>query len=96
MKGHVKWLWFVRLPLMLILIALLIWAGLIGMVWWRETHIPTLESYDAIVVLGAQVKADGTPSVQLQLRMDTAYETWLKAPCMVVCCGGQGADEPAP
>ena len=54
-----------RLILILIILGLLVWAGLIAMVWWRENHIPQLDSYEAIVVLGAQVKPDGTPSVQL-------------------------------
>lgn len=88
-----RWL---RLPLLLILLGLLVWAGLIGMVWWRETHIPQLDSYDALVVLGAQVKEDGTMSVQLQWRVDAALDAWQRQPCMIVCCGGQGSNEPAP
>ena len=51
---------------------------------------------DAIIVLGAQVRADGTPSVQLQWRLDTAYELWQKHPVPIVTCGAQGSDEPAP
>ena len=43
-----------------------------------------------------QVKADGTLSVQLQWRLDAAYDAWEASPCLVVTCGAQGADEPAP
>lgn len=86
----------IRCVLVLALVGVLVWGGLIGMVWWREKHIPKLDHYDCLVVLGAQVLPNGQPNVQLQLRLDAAYETWKKAPCMVVCCGGQGANEPAP
>ena len=58
--------------------------------------MPKNEPYDAIIVLGAQVKADGTLSVQLQWRLDAAYDAWEASPCLVVTCGAQGADEPAP
>ena len=54
------------------------------------------QQYDAIIVLGAQVKADGEPSVQLQWRMDAAKEAWDLHPVPVVVCGAQGTDEPAP
>ena len=80
----------------LIFVGLAVWGALIGMIWWRENHIPQTDSYDAIVVLGAQVKADGSLSVQLQWRLDAAWEAWQKHPCLIVTCGGQGSDEPAP
>lgn len=84
-----------RIAILLVLAALLLWAGLMGMVWWKENHIPQLERYDALVVLGAQVKEDGSMSVQLQWRVDAALEAWRKQPCIIVCCGGQGTNEPA-
>lgn len=86
----------IMVVLVLVLLGLALWAALIGMVWWKETHIPQVESFDAIVVLGAQVKADGSLSVQLQWRLDAAYEAWQANPCLIVTCGGQGSDEPAP
>ena len=52
--------------------------------------------YDAIIVLGAQVKADGSPSVQLSWRLDAALKAWKNRPVMIVVCGAQGADEPMP
>lgn len=53
-------------------------------------------SYEAIVVLGAQVKSDGEPSVQLSWRLDAAAEAYRKHPVPIVVCGAQGADEPEP
>lgn len=82
--------------LILLLAAILAYLGVVAMVWWKETHLPPTDGYDAIVVLGAQVKADGTPSVQLQWRLDTAYDLWAAHPCPIVTCGAQGSDEPAP
>ena len=54
------------------------------------------QQYDAIIVLGAQVKADGEPSVQLQWRLDAAKSAWDRHPVPIVVCGAQGKDEPAP
>ena len=56
--------------------------------------MPQTEGYDAIVVLGAQVKPDGTPSVQLQWRLDAAYGAWQERQCLIVTCGAQGSNEP--
>jgi uncharacterized SAM-binding protein YcdF (DUF218 family) len=66
------------------------------MVVGKKHHLPPVEDYDAIIILGAQVKPDGTPNLQLQWRLDAGYEAWLEHPCYVVVCGAQGADEPAP
>lgn len=86
----------IRLLLVLLLIGALLLAALVGYIAYRETHLPAAENFDALIVLGAQVKADGTPSVQLGLRVKAAYAAWQKHPCMIVTCGGQGADEPRP
>ena len=80
--------------LILALMGVIAYLGVVGMVCWRETHVPQTESYDAIVVLGAQVKPDGTPSVQLQWRLDAAFEAWKEKECLIVVCGAQGNDEP--
>ena len=53
-------------------------------------------NYEAIVVLGAQVKPDGTPSVQLQWRKDNAKQAYDLKNVPIVVCGGQGGDEPMP
>ena len=52
------------------------------------------EDFDAVIVLGAQVKPDGVPSVQLSWRLDTAAEVWIKKQVPIVVCGARGKDEP--
>lgn len=69
---------------------------LILSVWLQETHLPSEEETDVILVLGAQVKADGTPSIALERRMTTALEAWKEKPRLIICCGAQGVNEPAP
>ena len=80
--------------LILALAGVIAYLGVVGMVCWKETHVPQTEDYDAIVVLGAQVKPDGTPSVQLQWRLDAAYGAWQERQCLIVTCGAQGSNEP--
>ena len=86
--------------MMLVLIAVLVgviaYLGVVGMLVWKVNHVPAAENYDAIVVLGAQVKPDGTLSLQLKWRLDAAYEAWQRNPCLIVACGAQGANEPEP
>lgn len=69
-------------------------AALIGHVCYKETHVATPDDYDAIIVLGAQVKPTGEPSVQLQWRLDKALEMYTQNPCPIVVCGAKGANEP--
>ena len=89
----------VRLILWLVLIAAAAYACVIGYVCIRERGVPTTvpseDQYDAIIVLGAQVQRDGTPSVQLSWRLDAAYEAYSRKPVPVIVCGAKGADEPA-
>ena len=80
--------------MILALTGVIAYLGVVGMVCWKETHVPQTEGYDAIVVLGAQVKPDGTPSVQLQWRLDAAYGAWQERQCLIVTCGAQGSNEP--
>ena len=62
----------------------------------KETHVAAPgKDYEAMLVLGAQVKPDGTPSLQLQWRLEKAAETYRQKKVPVVC-GGQGGNEPAP
>ena len=84
-----------RILLILAAVCVLIYLGLIGMVCWKEAHVEAPQNnYDAIIVLGAQVKPDGEPSVQLQWRLDAAAEAYLSHPCIIVVCGAKGSDEP--
>ena len=76
-------------------------CSLTGYICIREGKVPKsadeLEmDYDAVIVLGAQVKADGTPSVQLGLRLERAAEVWQRKPVPVAVCGAKGKDEPEP
>ncbi len=80
----------------LVLVCALGYAALIGYVCYREAHVPAPAGYDAIIVLGAQVKEDGVPSVQLSWRLDKALEMYNASPCVTVVCGAQGKDEPRP
>ena len=79
-------------------LALIIYAGIIGYVCIREgsvgKKVPDADQYDAIIVLGAQIKPDGTPSVQLGWRLDAAAEAYRQKPVPVVVCGARGKDEP--
>ena len=90
--GLLRWLF------RLVLLGLIIYAGLIGYICILEgsvlKEVPSTDQYNAIIVLGAQVKPDGSPSVQLEWRLDAASEAYRRKPVPVVVCGAQGRDEP--
>ena len=81
---------------MLCLLGALAALLLIGFVYYMETHLPPQRESDVIIVLGAQVKADGTPSVALERRLTAALESYEEQPKTIIVCGAQGANEPAP
>lgn len=85
----------IKLVFSLALLFVLAYAFLFGLMLAREKSIPAPTPSQAIIVLGAQVKADGLPSVQLALRLESALEAWQKAPMPIVVTGAQGNDEPA-
>ena len=68
--------------------------GLMGFVYYRETHLPPVLESNVIIVLGAQVKEDGTPSVALTRRLTAALESYREKPQVIIVCGGQGGNEP--
>lgn len=80
--------------LSLILLAVTCYLGVFAMVCYREKHLPPVEKYDAIIVLGAQVKPDGELSLQLQWRLDAAVRAYRASPCWIVTCGARGTNEP--
>ena len=91
----------VKLIVTLAVLAAAAFGLLLGYLCIQEGKVPrdvsqVQEDYDAIIVLGAQVKQDGTPSVQLGWRLDRAAEVWKKKNVPVVVCGAQGKDEPEP
>ena len=69
-------------------------AGLMGFVYYKETHLPPIGDSDVIIVLGAQVKPDGTPSVALERRLTAALESYLDDRQLIIVCGAQGSNEP--
>lgn len=80
----------------LLALGVLCYGALIAYVCYREANVPTAGGYNAIIVLGAQVKPDGEPSVQLRWRLDKALEMYRASPCVMVVCGAQGGNEPRP
>lgn len=92
LPGPVRWM--VRLAVL----AVLVYAAVIVFVTVREgsvlREVPAADNYDAIVVLGAQVQPDGTPSVQLTWRLDAALKAFRQKQVPVVVCGARGANEP--
>lgn len=51
---------------------------------------------EAIIVLGCQVYPSGEPSPQLELRLQAALESYRAHPRLIIVCGAQGGNEPAP
>ena len=89
-----KWLHFL---ITLLIIGIVIYGGLIGHVIYQENNVSVPTEYDSIIVLGAQVLPSGEPSVQLQWRLEKAFEAFTPDnPQVIVTCGAQGADEPRP
>lgn len=80
--------------IVLALLAVLGAAALIGFVYYRETHLPPVGKSDVIIVLGAQVKEDGTPSVALERRLTAALESYEENRQVIITCGAQGSNEP--
>lgn len=69
----------------------------LGLLVYAETHpAPVSGESRAIVVLGAQVYADGSLSPQLELRMEAALQEYKRFPRPVITCGARGENEPAP
>ena len=80
--------------LAIVLTGVLCALGLIGFVYYQETHLPPVQESDVIIVLGAQVKADGTPSVALERRLTAALESYREKRQILIVCGAQGGNEP--
>ena len=80
--------------IVIVLLGVLCALGLMGFVYYQETHLPPVRESDVIIVLGAQVKEDGTPSVALERRLTAALESYRGKPQILIVCGGQGGNEP--
>ena len=68
--------------------------ALMGFVYYMETHLPEQIESDVIIVLGAQVKEDGTPSVALERRLTAALQSYQEKRQTIIVCGAQGGNEP--
>lgn len=97
MRGNRRIPKVVKLVLCLILFGFMCWTALVAVVAYKEYTIPAPSgNTQAIIVLGAQVKADGSLSLQLQWRMEEALRQYQLHPQLIVVCGAQGSNEPAP
>ena len=85
-----------RIFLWLVIIAIVVYAVMLGVLIWKVHHVPQSEDFDAIIILGSQVLPDGTPNIQLKWRLDKALEILQTRTVPVVVCGAQGDDEPLP
>ena len=84
-----------RVLLYLALLGFAAWTALVAFVCVKEYTVPEPDgTTQAIIVLGAQVKPDGTLSLQLQYRMELALEQYRAHPQTIVVCGAQGGNEP--
>jgi uncharacterized SAM-binding protein YcdF (DUF218 family) len=50
--------------------------------------------YDCIIILGAQVNPNSSPSEALLRRMELALEYFTAKPTLIITTGGRGPDEP--
>ena len=67
---------FMHLILFLIGLGIVCFGLALGVLVWMESHPgPVTHQTDAVIVLGAQVYADGSLSPQLELRMEAALSS---------------------
>ena len=84
-----------KLALVCVILGVIFYLGVVAMVVYRQNNLPPVGEYDAMIVLGAQVKPSGEPSLQLQWRIDAAAKAWKERQSLIVVCGAQGGGEPA-
>lgn len=83
--------------LILALAGIVCFGAALGALCYAEVNPPPVSGDSgAVIVLGCQVYSTGNLSPQLQLRLTAALNTYRDHPRLIVCCGGQGEDEPAP
>lgn len=79
----------------LLLMGVLAYLLVVGWTVYSEAHLPPKQPSQVILVLGAQVKVDGSLSVALHRRLTLARDEYLQSPQLIITCGGQGENEPA-
>lgn len=89
-----RWTFYVLLA---ILVAILCEAALFTAVAVNARRLDDPQPADAILILGARIRPDGTPTPALERRLDRALELYQAgyAP-LVITTGARGNDEPMP
>lgn len=89
-----RWRFYV---LVVVLVAVVGEAALFAAVVVQAERLNAPEPADVLIVLGARIYEDGSPSPALQRRLDLAYDLYMEgyAPA-VITTGAQGADETMP
>lgn len=91
------WKGIMRLIVCLALLGALLFALALGALCLAESNPPAVSPESgAVIVLGCQVYADGALSPQLEMRLQSALDTYFASPRLIIACGGQGDKEPAP
>lgn len=87
----------IRLAVCVVCAAGLVAAGIMAARVWSAVSMTAPADLDYVVVLGANIKPDGSPSEALAYRLDAALEYLRENPSTVcVVSGGQGPDEVRP
>ncbi len=73
---------------------ILAFIGMFALQLYLEKTLPPPGEYAAMIVLGAQVNPDRTPSVQLEWRLSKALDMYSLKRVPIVVTGAQGKDEP--
>ena len=86
-----------HLLLTLILLGVIVFGAALGTLCLAEVNPPAVRPESgAVIVLGCQVYSTGALSPQLELRLQAALDTYRAHPRLIIACGGQGENEPAP
>lgn len=85
-----------RIFAVLVMLGVACYLAVVGWVVYAENNLPPKQPSQAILVLGAQVKADGSLSLSLFRRLDLARKEYVQNPQLIIACGAQGGDEPVP
>jgi len=72
------------------------YLAMVAWVVYAGNALPPKQPTEAIIVLGAQVRPDGTLSVMLHRRVALARDEYFQNPQLIITCGAQGPTEPAP
>ncbi len=88
----------VSLIIKLAVLAVLLFGAGLAALSYAESNVPQGDGTNttAMIVLGAQVLPNGQPNVQLEWRLQAALEAYQAHQQLIITCGAQGSDEPAP